>query len=109
GLPSVSIPIPAAAVQTAAVGAQQVVLAYSQLTNPSAPGGTLASFLFPVAYLPGDDAQVEMGDPNGDGAFGADLGGALVKPGQPLKSYLFLRVLSPLQMGPGQTNTNVGV
>jgi hypothetical protein len=109
GLPSVSIPVPSAAVQTAAAGAQQVTLIYAPLATATAPGGTLATFLFPVAYLPGDDAQVEMGDPNGDGVFGADLDGALVKPGQPLKSYLFLRVLGPLQMGPGQTNTNVGI
>src|SRR5579871_81839 len=47
GLPSVSIPVPAAAVQTAAAGAQQVVLVYAQLTA-TAPGGTLQSFLFPT-------------------------------------------------------------
>jgi hypothetical protein len=31
--------------------------------------------------------QVELGDPSGEGVFGATLGGALIKPGKPLLSY----------------------
>ena len=41
---------------------------------------------------PGD---VRFGDPNRNGIFGADLGGALVVPGDPEKSYLLRRMVDP--------------
>jgi hypothetical protein len=110
GLPEVVLALPASSVMAPHAGDRTVVLAYAPLTDPKgapAPGGTMARFLAPPAFVPGDDTQVELGDPNGDGVFGADLGGALIKPGDPMKSYLFLRALSPLAVGPGQTATNV--
>jgi hypothetical protein len=106
-LPKVVLPVPSGAMQAAAD--HTITLEYSTLTNKTtapAPGGSLAGFLLPAVFTPGDDTQVELGDPNGDGIFGADLGGALIKPGDPLKSYLFLRVLSPIAVGPGQMLTN---
>jgi hypothetical protein len=109
GLPTFTLAIPSTAIQAAAAGAKQVTLSYPALVATTAPGGTLASFLYPAQWTPGNDAQVVMGDPNGDGIFGADLGGALVKPGKPMKSYLFLRALSPIALGTGQMNTNVSV
>src|SRR5438552_2904218 len=67
----------------------------------------MALFLSPTVYSQADSGQVQLGDPNGDGVFGAELNGATIKPGNPLRSYLFLRVMAPLPMGSGQTMTNV--
>ncbi|HZS36900.1 MAG TPA: hypothetical protein VFF06_08740, partial [Polyangia bacterium] len=106
-LPKVVLNVPSGAMQSAT--AHTITLQYTPLTSKTAapaPGGSLATFLLPATFTPGDDTQVELGDPNGDGVFGADLGGALIKPGDPLKSYLFLRVLSPIAVGPGQMLTN---
>jgi hypothetical protein len=61
---------------------------------------TLTAFLAPAHRLPGDSTVVQLGDPNGNGVFGADLDGALVKPGRPMQSYLFLRLLAPQASGP---------
>jgi hypothetical protein len=112
GLPMVTFAIPATAITMAMPGSKSVTLDYVALSDPKkAPGPTstisLAEFLVPTSFLPGDPTQVEMGDPNGDGVFGAELGGAVIQPGQPLKSYLVLRVLAPLAVGPGNPNTNV--
>jgi len=103
GLPKLSIAVPANSVMAAKAGAKEVTLSYAMLTTP-APGGTLQRFLVPPLYVPGDLTQVEAGDPNGDGVFGADLDGALIKPGAPMKSYLFLRILKPIALGEMETN-----
>ncbi len=112
GLATLTFAIPKSAVVSST--GQSVIVSYAALnTNatpaPAPPGATntMAVFLDPASYVPGDDTQVELGDPNGDGVFGADLGGALIKPGDPLNSYLFLRITSPLDLGPGNTQTNV--
>jgi hypothetical protein len=110
GLANITLSIPSNAVLSAAQGAKSVSLDYATLnskTKTPAPGGTVATFLDPPLWTPGNEDQVILGDPNGDGIFGATLGGALVKPGQPMASYLFLRLLSPIKIGPGQTLTNV--
>jgi hypothetical protein len=112
GLETINIPVLSSAVLSAAAGAQSVTLDYAPLTSKTkapAPGGTVATFLYPSTWSPGNEDQVVMGDPNGDGIFGADLGGALVKPGNPMLSYLFLRLSSPIKVGPGQSLTNAGV
>jgi hypothetical protein len=109
-LAEVAFPFPADAVISAQQGAKTVTLDAAKLADPATAAGpvdTLANFLNPSQFNPGDDGQVELGDPNGDGVFGYDLHGALIKPGDPLKSYLFLRVLGPLAVGPGQVLTNV--
>jgi hypothetical protein len=49
------------------------------------------------SYTPGFSAQILLGDPNGNGIFGADLGGALVKPGAPAKSFFVQRILGVVQ------------
>ncbi len=41
--------------------------------------------------------RVRGGDPNGNGVFGADLGGALVVPGDPEMSYLLQRMLGTVR------------
>jgi hypothetical protein len=57
-------------------------------------------------YMPGFTGQLALGDPNQNGAFGFDLGGALIKPGDPQKSFLVQRILGivppkmPLANGP---------
>ncbi|MSP59898.1 MAG: hypothetical protein EXR72_06075 [Myxococcales bacterium] len=108
----VALPLPRSSLLAIAPDRTSLSLALAPLSDPiAAPGpgssgATMARFLAPPQLLPGDETQVELGDPNGDGIFGADLGGALVKPGQPQKSYLLLRVLAPLPVGPGQTLTN---
>jgi hypothetical protein len=99
GLPAVSLPIPIDAIGPLSPGATSISLSWSELRS-------LATFLLPPAPVAGSPAAVQLADPNGDGIFGADLGGALVKPGRPLASYLFLRVLAPLPIGAGQRLTN---
>jgi hypothetical protein len=109
GLGAVSLPIPAAALVS--VQGPTVTFDYAVLSDPArspGPGNTttvpysMAQFLLPGEFAAGDARQVVMGDPNGDGIFGAELDGALVKPGRPLQSYLFLRLLSPLAVGGNQ-------
>jgi hypothetical protein len=101
GLPAVTFAIPAAAVTQANAGERAVTLSYAalQAAHGFDKTSTLADFFVPAAFVPGSQTQVEMGDPNGDGVFGATLGGALIKPGDPMKSFLFLRVLGPMVIG----------
>lgn len=42
-----------------------------------------------------DPLALHLGDPNGNGVYGAELGGALVVPGHPEKSYLMARLVDP--------------
>jgi hypothetical protein len=109
GLATVALPIPGAALTS--VSGRSITLDYAVLADPKrspGPGSTaqapysMAQFLLPGALAAGDAQQVVTGDPNGDGVFGAELDGALIKPGQPLKSYLFLRLLQPLAVGGNQ-------
>jgi hypothetical protein len=55
---------------------------------------------FTSPFTPGLAEQVILGDPNRNGIFGADLGGALIKPGSLDKSFLVERILGivPPQM-----------
>ena len=111
GVAAVSFPIPAAALMALTPGARSLDLAYAALADPSTNPGfrftaSLADYLLPQRFANGMD-QVGLGDPNRDGVFGADLGGALVRPGEPMKSYLFLRIIGPLALGPGHPLTNV--
>ena len=59
--------------------------------------------IFKDAGRPGDAFQ--LGDPNGNGVFGADLGGRLVKPGDPANSYLMRRIVDPFS-GPLMPRAN---
>jgi hypothetical protein len=97
----VDLQIPQPAVRSANMGDSFVVLDYALTPVP------IANFLWPAQYRAGDDSVVALGDANGDGIFGADLGGALIKPGDATKSYLFLRLSAPLSVGPGHRMTNV--
>ncbi len=107
-LPAVTMPIPAAAVT---LGSDPHVVTFDlptlAMSDGLSSGATLADFFLPAMWLAGADDQIELGDPNGDGLFGATLGGALVKPGKPLLSYLFLRINAPLVTGPMHPETNV--
>jgi hypothetical protein len=112
GLSAVTLPIPDSARAILDPGTQAVTLWWAPLDDAAAaaaPGGTLATFLVPTRRVAGEATQVQLGDPNGDGIFGADLGGALVKPGRPLDSYLFLRVRGAIEVGPDQRSTNTAV
>jgi hypothetical protein len=104
GISKVVLPIPGRALAEVSRDRSAVVLRTDVLRENPVDG--LAAFLLPSDPKPGSHDHVEVGDPNGDGMFGADLGGALVKPGDPMKSYLFLRALAPLALGPGQELTN---
>ena len=44
---------------------------------------------------PGDPAVIQVGDPNHDGTFGAEIGGRIIKPGDPARSYVVSRLLDP--------------
>jgi hypothetical protein len=64
------------------------------------------NYFFTSGYMPGFTGQIIMGDPNQNGSFGFELGGALIKPGDPKKSFLVQRILGivppkmPLANGP---------
>jgi hypothetical protein len=57
-------------------------------------------YFMSAPYMPGFAGQLAGGDPNHNGIFGADLGGAVIKPGAPDKSFLVQRILGivPPQM-----------
>ena len=103
GLDEVVLDLPLAAWKAAS--ANSVTLDYATLADVEGPAGaSMAVFLAPTSFAAGAATQVELGDPNGDGVFGAELDGALVKPGDPLRSYLFLRTIGPLALGHELTN-----
>lgn len=109
GLSDATIPIPSAAWVSS--NGRTVTFDYAVLADKyNAPGpavdGSLAEFFLPQLYIPaGDELQVEQGDPNGDGVFGHELGGAIIKPGQPMDSYLLMRVLGPVDFGQNETTS----
>ncbi|MFT3770308.1 MAG: hypothetical protein QM820_33185 [Minicystis sp.] len=108
GLPPVSLPVPSEAAML--MPGERVItldLAALQKEEGFAYGQSLADFFLPAKRLAGAGDQIELGDPNGDGVFGATLGGALIKPGKPLLSYLFLRISGPLVTGPDHQETSV--
>lgn len=47
------------------------------------------------AGVPADPTAVAVGDPNGNGVFGAALGGKLIDPGHPERSFLLRRLTDP--------------
>jgi hypothetical protein len=53
----------------------------------------------------GDPRAIQVGDPNRNGVYGATLGGKLIKPGHPEKSYLFTRLTDP-EAGPVMPRAN---
>ena len=57
-------------------------------------------FFLTAPYMPGFPGELLGGDPNQNGTFGADLGGAVIKPGDPARSFLVQRILGivPPQM-----------
>jgi hypothetical protein len=102
GISPIVLPVPPGAIVSVSIDPPALVMRTEVLKYPD----DLAAFLAPSGSKPGSRDHVTLGDPNGDGVFGADLGGALVKPGDPMKSYLFLRVLGPLALGPAQRLSN---
>jgi hypothetical protein len=63
-------------------------------TDGSDPATVLTTALA-TAGVPADPESVRVGDPNGNGVFGADLGGRLIAPGNPAASYLLHRLTDP--------------
>ncbi|HJZ85057.1 MAG TPA: hypothetical protein VKN99_07785 [Polyangia bacterium] len=49
-------------------------------------------YFLTAPYMPGFAGQLILGDPNRNGTFGYDLGGAVIKAGQPEKSFLVQRI-----------------
>jgi len=47
------------------------------------------------AGIPGDPEVIQVGDPNHNGTFGAALGGKIIHPGDPARSYLIARLTDP--------------
>jgi hypothetical protein len=72
---------------TTAAGQSTVTIANLQTLSSAQ-----RSFLT-TPFIPGLDAQVQLGDPNQDGSFGYDMGHALIKPGDTGKSFLVERIL----------------
>jgi hypothetical protein len=84
--PKNSLEIPLGAALTTQAGEAKATIA---LTDQS----TGLEGFFTSPYTPGLSAQLIAGDPNRNGIFGADLGGALIKPGMLDKSFLVQRIL----------------
>jgi len=113
GLSDTEIPIPSSAVISAkgtVLTLDHAALAFTDFTPDNNEfAGNLADFFLPPVYMPvGDELQIQLGDPNGDGIFGHELGGAVIKPGHPEKSYLMLRVMSPLDFGDSELTSMMG-
>lgn len=58
-------------------------------------GGALMSAVLAKAGVSGAASNIRVGDPNRNGTFGYGLGGRLIKPGDPARSYLFRRLVDP--------------
>ncbi len=74
-----------------------VVTTHAGMASADIPGlGSLSAgiqYFLTSPYMPGFAGQIVGGDPNRNGTFGYDLGGALIKPGAPDRSFLDLRIL----------------
>jgi hypothetical protein len=57
--------------------------------------GAAMSALLQDSGVPADPYVIQVGDPNRNGTFGAELEAKIIKPGQPLKSYLLRRLTDP--------------
>ncbi|MCS6915492.1 MAG: hypothetical protein RMK29_14730 [Myxococcales bacterium] len=66
-----------------------------RLSLPSNVLGWTLSLVLSRAGVPADEGAIRLGDANGNGRFGADLGGRLVRPGAPERSYLMVRLVDP--------------
>jgi hypothetical protein len=64
----------------------------------------IASFLA-ESGLESKADRIHFGDPNRNGTFGAELGGRLIKPGDPERSYLLRRLVDPT-VGPLMPRAN---
>jgi hypothetical protein len=77
--------------------------------DPSLPpyedAGTLAAALMKNVGVPADPSSIQVGDPNENGVFGAELGGKLIVPGDTSRSYLFKRLTDP-SAGPVMPRAN---
>jgi hypothetical protein len=57
--------------------------------------GTYLASVFSSAGLPNDPMSIRLGDSNRNGTYGGELGGMIVKPGDPARSYLMRRLIDP--------------
>ncbi len=57
--------------------------------------GTYLASLFTGAGMPNDPMSIQLGDPNRNGVYGAELGGRIIRPGDPARSYLLHRLVDP--------------
>jgi hypothetical protein len=64
--------------------------------NPEDPDfGTYVAGALVDAGRPNDPDSIQLGDSNRNGTFGAELGGRIIQPGDPARSYLMRRLLDP--------------
>lgn len=109
GLPDLVLALPGSVLSGALdLGKREVVLSAPLLRAQLPLTGTRLSwlsFFVPEKYVPGSSLAVVLADPNQDGVYGAELGGLQIKPGDPARSYLFLRLLAPLEAPGMLTNT----
>lgn len=75
------------------------------IETPDRNEATFLQTWFGKAGVLGDPGSLQVGDPNRNGVFGATIGGSLIKPGDPGKSYLFARLLDP-EAGPVMPRAN---
>jgi hypothetical protein len=72
---------------------------------PDDEAGAFVSSIFSESGLPSRPDRIYLGDPNANGVMGADLGGRLIKPGDPERSYLLRRLTDP-SFGPLMPRAN---
>jgi hypothetical protein len=66
------------------------------VVDPEDPDlGTYLAEVLVAAGIPGDPMSIQVGDANRNGTFGAELGGRIIKPGDPARSYLMRRLTDP--------------
>jgi len=87
GDPAHPMAIPFPAVLDTSAGRAEVTIA-----KPASLSSAARTFLT-SPFVPGLDAEVQLGDPNGDGVFGYDMGFLLIKPSAPQQSFLVQRIL----------------
>ena len=76
------------------------------VVDPEDPDlGTYLAQILTGAGHPGDPASIQLGDANRNGVFGGELGGRIIRPGDPARSYLLHRLTDP-EAGPLMPRAN---
>jgi hypothetical protein len=76
------------------------------VVDPEDPDlGTYLADILAGAGRTGDPASIQLGDANRNGIYGGELGGRIIRPGDPARSYLLRRLTDP-EAGPLMPRAN---